>query len=106
MIKRSIEYPFSKNYILPGQLKSLFYETFQNIKSVDKILPFIDNKKSNDNKKIALICFDCMGIAEWELLKTFFKDFDFTERYLFSLIPSITSISRGAIYSASHTKNI
>lgn len=97
---------FSQSYILSNKFKDLFYEPYDKLKSVDKILHFIHNQLPfPDNKKLALICFDCMGVSEWELLKNFFSEFNFVEHYLFSLIPSLTSISRGGLYCASATES-
>ncbi|GGK16022.1 hypothetical protein GCM10007962_07950 [Yeosuana aromativorans] len=68
--------------------------------SIDKIIPYIKNKKES---KAALLCFDCMGIAEWQLLKEYLKDLNlnFAEQYLFTLLPSVTSICRTAIFHGS-----
>lgn len=68
--------------------------------SIDKIVPHI---KSNKENKAALLCFDCMGIAEWQLLKDYLKDLNLTfeEQYLFTLLPSVTSICRTAIFHGS-----
>jgi len=68
--------------------------------SIDKIIPHIKNKKQS---KAALLCFDCMGIAEWQLLKNYLEELNlaFEEEYLFTLLPSITSICRTAIFHGS-----
>lgn len=68
--------------------------------SIDKILPHIKSKKQS---KAALLCFDCMGIAEWQLLKEYLKDLNLTfeEQYLFTLLPSVTFICRTAIFHGS-----
>lgn len=94
---------YSFNYILQGNLKNIFYESVSNVRSVSSIIPFI---KSNSFDKIALICFDCMGLSEWLLLKEYLQPLklSFNEHSTFSLIPSITSISRAAIYYSSNTE--
>ncbi|MDP8203962.1 MAG: PglZ domain-containing protein [Candidatus Tenebribacter mawsonii] len=89
-----------RKYILSEQFKNVFYELPEPPKTVDKIIPFI---KSKPEPKVALICFDCMGFAEWNLLKEYLSEFSFIEHHTFALIPTITSISRKAIFSASHT---
>ncbi len=93
---------FTSEYVLSGNLKNIFYESSENLKSVDRIIQYI---KSIHSTKFALICFDCMGISEWELLKEYLQSLNFTfrERQSFALIPSITSISRSAIFYGSHT---
>lgn len=84
-------------YILADKLKNVFYEPVSTFKSVDKIRSYI---KQRQKKKMALICFDGMGVAEWDLLKNYLKECDFVlnERFIFSMIPSNTLISRSAIF--------
>ncbi|MFD1616563.1 PglZ domain-containing protein [Gelatiniphilus marinus] len=65
--------------------------------SIDKIIHHIKSKKED---KIALLCFDCMGFAEWQLLKDYLSDLelDYKEHTLFTLLPSVTSVCRTAIF--------
>jgi len=93
---------YSFNYILSGNLKDIFYESASSIKSVDRIIPYL---KTKAQKNIVLICFDCMGISEWELLKEYLKPLQATykEQQTFALIPSITALSRNSIYFGNHT---
>ena len=93
---------YSFNYILSGNLKNIFYESVSSIKSVDRIIPYL---KTKTQKKIALICFDCMGISEWELLKEYLLPLQasYKEQQTFALIPSITAISRNSIYFGNNT---
>lgn len=90
------------DYILAGRLRQVFYESPTQVKTVDKIPAFL---KTRNDEKLALICFDGMGVAEWELLKELLVPLNLTyrERYCFSLLPAITSISRQAIFSGSYT---
>ncbi|UAM97945.1 PglZ domain-containing protein [Polaribacter litorisediminis] len=68
--------------------------------SIDKIIHHIKSKKEN---KVALLCFDCMGIAEWNVLKEYLIDLNisYKEQYVFTLLPSVTSICRTAIFHGS-----
>jgi hypothetical protein len=61
---------FAASFILAsdGMQQATFASTVKNPKSVDRILA---NIKSQNDKKIALICFDCMGFAEWHLLQEY-----------------------------------
>lgn len=89
---------FSDAFINSNGMEQAFYaSTDKQPKTVDKILA---NIKAEKQEKIALICFDCMGYAEWFLLKEFLSkfDFQFDETTLFTLLPSLTSISRSAIF--------
>ena len=65
--------------------------------SIDKIIHHIKSKKEH---KIALLCFDCMGIAEWQLLKDYLSDLElnYKGQNVFTLLPSVTSICRTAIF--------
>jgi hypothetical protein len=78
----------------------MFASTPKSPKSVDRILP---NIKTIKNDKIALICFDCMGWAEWLILKDYLKDeaIAFQEDAIFAMLPSVTAISRSAIFQGS-----
>jgi len=77
-----------------------FASTQKNPKSVNKILA---NIKSDDPEKTALICFDCMGYAEWYLLQEYLSNngLSFTDTALFTMLPSVTCISRSAIFHGS-----
>lgn len=83
-----------------GMQQATYASTVKNPKSVDRILA---NIKSQNDKKIALICFDCMGFAEWYLLQEYLSDcnLNFTDIALFTMLPSVTSISRSAIFHGS-----
>jgi hypothetical protein len=80
-----------------GMEKVMFASTPKSPKSVDRIL---SNIKTKNDSKVALICFDCMGWAEWLLLKNFLIDehYSFEEEVLFAMLPSVTAISRSAIF--------
>lgn len=89
---------FSDAFINSNGMEQAFYaSTDKQPKTVDKILA---NIKVVSQNKVALICFDCMGYAEWNLLKEYLSKhgFNFKETPIFSLLPSLTSISRSAIF--------
>ncbi len=92
---------FATSFIFSdGMQQASFASTVKNPKSVDRILA---NIKSQNEKKTALICFDCMGFAEWCLLQTYLSasNFIFTDIALFTMLPAVTSISRSAIFHGS-----
>ena len=101
-IQNKIDY-YSAEYILSGSLKNIFYEHPSNLKSVDKIIAYL---KPIVKEKTALICFDCLGVAEWLLLKDFLFSlgFQYNEQFIYSLIPSITLFSRNVIYSGNYNE--
>ncbi len=84
--------------VLAGKLRNSFFEQESNLKSVDKIRGFL--KGGSENQKIALICFDGMGVAEWQILRQYLSggSFTYSEKFMLSLIPTMTKISRSAIY--------
>ncbi|MCF6241780.1 MAG: PglZ domain-containing protein [Bacteroidales bacterium] len=89
---------FSDTFIdIKGMEQAFYASTHKKPKTVDKILA---NIKADKQEKIALICFDCMGFAEWYLLKDFFKNqqWEFEDSAVFALLPTLTSISRSAIF--------
>lgn len=89
---------FSDAFINNKGMEQAFYaSTYKNPITVDKLLA---NIKAEKQEKIALVCFDCMGYAEWYLLKDFFKNqqWEFEDTAVFALLPTLTSISRSAIF--------
>ncbi|MBN2531357.1 MAG: PglZ domain-containing protein [Spirochaetales bacterium] len=90
------------SFILSGNLKNMYYFPVNLNMSVDKILPSI---KSRNPGKAALLCFDGMGAAEWKVLEKYLleKGFQFSTSYQFALIPTITVISRTAVFSGTYS---
>lgn len=88
---------YVSDYLLAGNYRSVFYEPVRNMKSVDKIPQYL---KSGTAGRIALLCFDGMGMAEWWVLKEYLAPLGlrFAETCTFAMIPSNTLISRSAIY--------
>jgi len=92
---------YSEKFVLTEKMNDAFFASLSgNPVTVDKIL---HNIKSEKKDKSALLCFDCMGWAEWFLLKDFLLDMNlsFEESELFALLPTVTSISRSAIFQGS-----
>ncbi len=91
----------AKNFIISKKIEQVAYaSTASKPLSIDKILHHIKSKKQ---EKVALLCFDCMGIAEWQLLNDYLSDLDIEleEQFLFTLLPSVTSICRSSIFHGS-----
>lgn len=88
-------------YFETGKWQEAFYATPSKPGVVSQITP---NIKQNKSSKNALLCFDCMGLPEWLLLKEYLSplNINFEESAVFSLVPSITSIARSAIYAGSY----
>lgn len=92
---------FAKQFFFSGKLEQVFYaSTAKNPKTVDRILHHL---KSKNDEKLALICFDCMGYAEWHLLKEYLcqEKYGYVETPLFAMLPSVTKFSRSAIFHGS-----
>ncbi|CAK7021266.1 MAG: hypothetical protein PETM_00861 [Petrimonas sp.] len=89
---------WSKPFFMQNGMEQVFYtSTPKRPLSVDKITPHL---KANKYEKIALLCLDCMGFTEWNLLKAHLElyEADLEEKAVFAMLPSVTSISRMAIY--------
>lgn len=89
---------WSKHFFVKNEMEKVMYaSTPKSPKTVDRIL---SNIKTSNASKIALLCFDCMGWAEWLLLKNHLKDeiSSLEEDALFAMLPSVTAISRSAIF--------
>ncbi len=84
----------TESLVLSGDINNAFYEP---LKTVDRILSHIKRIKPD---KFALICFDAMGVAEWQVLKEYLSDLEwgYEEIPLFALIPTMTLVSRSAIF--------
>jgi hypothetical protein len=81
-----------------GKLKNAFYEPESKLRSVDKIRGYLKSLK--DHNKIALVCFDGMGVAEWHVLRSYLSDcnFSYAENFMLSLVPTMTKIARSSIF--------
>lgn len=88
-------------YFETGKWQETFYTTPSYPGVVSQIM---SNIQLNKNSKNALLCFDCMGIPEWLLLKEYLSplNLNFQESAICSLVPSITSIARSAIYAGTY----
>ena len=89
-----------KAFIQNQQYRNLFFQTpLQNPVTVNNVLPFLNMQRA---KKIALICMDGMGFQEWFCLKKHLSQIGintFQESFVFALLPTVTSISRRALFS-------
>lgn len=89
---------WSKPFFVQNGMEQVFFaSTPKRPISVDKIIPHL---KGNKHEKVALLCLDCMGFTEWNLLKAHLEldEAELDEKAVFAMLPSVTSISRMAIY--------
>jgi len=101
MLSHEIEKAF-REYIFESYDQILIGSTSSNPLSVDKILPNIAAQNNNQHK-VALLLFDGMGLDQWEILKAYFASSALkvkTERFAYTMLPSLTGYSRQAIFSA------
>ena len=64
---------------------------------------------SHQENKNAIICFDCMGFEEWNVIKEYLGDkqgIDYKTNYSLALLPSETKYSSSAIFSGMPPKDI
>ena len=89
---------YAEQFVMQGGMEQAFYaSTSGSPKTVDKLLA---NIKSHKGEKVALLCFDCMGFSEWCLLQEYLSvlQLSFETCPVFTLLPSVTSVSRSAIF--------
>ncbi len=62
------------------------------------------NLESNPGNKVALLVLDGLAMDQWvgirEIIKPKLKSFEFNEQCVFAWVPTITSVSRQALFSA------
>lgn len=79
-----------------------YYSDNQGPISLASVNAWLDQHVKPD-ERLALICFDGMALDQWHLLKSFLQEQDkgltFTENQTFALAPSITPVSRQALFS-------
>lgn len=87
-------------FFITSKYRNLFYQSiFHEPVTVDRVLPFCAHR---DSGKLALICMDGMGFQEWFCLKNYFLSrgiSNFKEGHVFALVPTVTEISRRALFS-------
>lgn len=89
---------WSKPFFVQNGMEQVYFaSTPKRPLSVDKI---ISHLLANKYEKVALLCLDCMGFTEWNLLKQHLElgDNEIEINPVFAMLPSVTSISRMAIY--------
>ncbi|WP_078596330.1 BREX-3 system phosphatase PglZ [Evansella clarkii] len=64
-------------------------------------IPYVINKEKSKNEKVALLVLDGMSFPDWMLVRNHLKEkgFSFTENGVFAWVPTLTSVSRQAIFS-------
>lgn len=64
-------------------------------------IPHVISREKRTDEKIALIVLDGMSYMEWGLIRNHLKDkkFSFLESGVFAWVPTLTSVSRQAIFS-------
>ena len=64
-------------------------------------IPHVINNSRHNDEKIALIVLDGMSFFEWLSVRNYLKDngFSFDENGVFAWVPTLTSVSRQAIFS-------
>ena len=84
------------DFILSEKYKNIFYAPDKTITNVLKII------RKTARKKFALLCFDGMGLLEWNIFKKFLINANVNivnEKLLFTLLPTTTSICRASLFS-------
>ena len=92
-----------KDYVLK-YYEDMIYSTNSFINS--NILDIVFN---NPDEKNALICFDCMGFEEWNVIREYLERkvrLEFDVKYSFSMLPSETNYSSSALFAGLTPKRI
>lgn len=85
-------------YIIDNHSKTFVKNSSNNLVTIDKVLHYL---RYRDGKKKLLFCFDGMAFQEWYLIKSYlenFDDFKFNENAIYALLPTVTSVSRRALF--------
>lgn len=102
-----IENKLNKKFLkyINENYEGLFYSSDSMVNSNLLHIIFKDRKK-----KRAMICFDCMGFEEWNVIKDYMrlylKDIKLKENYSITLLPSETKYSRTSLFAGLVPKNI
>ncbi|OCZ54244.1 hypothetical protein A7D23_05595 [Dehalobacter sp. TeCB1] len=87
------------NFIFEGY-DQLFFASYMNGPvTINQTMNYLSTL---DSRRIALLCFDGMGLAEWLGLKKYLnvnQISDFKEQVTFALIPTLTAVSRTSLFS-------
>ncbi|HAG08358.1 MAG TPA: hypothetical protein DCK87_02140 [Desulfotomaculum sp.] len=98
-LDRRISRQFTEYFL--ASYPGLFYESYyQRPATIDKVLPFLANRPAS---KTVLLCMDGMGFQEWFCLKQYLAGYGlgkFNEMAVFALLPTITGVSRRALFCA------
>ncbi len=97
-IQEKMDYKFYK-YIDEYYDNLAYDQRFYYAPLNNRILSHISDKKVD---KLALICFDGMSFKEWPVIKEYLQDklsISFSEEFSISMIPTVTKLSRRAIFS-------
>jgi len=95
-----IEREFQK-FLLEEYDHIVISSTSRDPQTVDKILHYILIQQEIQ-QKIALIVFDGMGMAEWEVIRNYLESNSVSiksEKQIFTMLPTLTNYSRQAIFS-------
>ncbi|MGF9964515.1 BREX-3 system phosphatase PglZ [Bacillus rhizoplanae] len=66
-------------------------------------VPHVLHAQGKEDEKVALLVLDGMGFIQWKQVKKYLKEsgFSFEENGIFAWVPTLTSVSRQAIFSGS-----
>lgn len=68
--------------------------------TLDKVAPFLAHQQAGNNKRLALVVVDGLALDQWLLLRESLAGLDLQEGTSWAWVPTITSVSRQAIFAA------
>jgi len=92
------------SYFLKEHYDDLSYDTNTHLNSDILNVIFSKNKKRK-----AILCFDCMGFEEWNVVKEYLKNkvnIKIINKFSYSILPSETKYSRLSLFSGKTPKEI
>jgi len=83
-----------------GMEQAILSSTMSNPLTIDRVLGYLTRQK---HTKVALLCFDAMGVSEWQLLRDYLGSLatGAIVKPILAMLPSLTAISRMALYAGS-----
>ena len=90
---------FFEPYIINHHKDQFHKNSINHLVTVNRVLQYI---RYQDAEKKLLFCFDGMGFQEWYCIKSYLTEHgitSFKEDAIYAMLPTVTSISRGALFN-------
>jgi len=88
-----------EGFIMNHHQDQFLKNSINNLVTIDRVLQYL---RYHDGEKKILFCFDGMGFQEWYCIRSYLNEHgivNFKEDAIYAMLPTITSISRGALFN-------